>query len=142
MQTTYDLDYPVGIEGQKIEAYPAGIITGLAEGGIIVVAKVVVMDTTSGRNDKAAKHPTTAAMITGAHGLRDCDRERRQPVRAVRVRRRHCARLDPQRRGHSLVGGHGRRVSVAHDDHAVHDDRRPVRSRSEPLTLARTNTNI
>lgn len=69
MQTSYDLDYPIGVEGQKIEGYPSAIISGIAEGGIIVVAKVVVMDTTAGRNDKAAKHPTTAAMITGAGAL-------------------------------------------------------------------------
>jgi hypothetical protein len=69
MQTTYDLDYPVGVEGQKIEAYPSGILTGLAEAGIILVGKIVTMDTANGRNDKAAKHPTTAAMITGAGAL-------------------------------------------------------------------------
>lgn len=69
MQTTYDLDYPVGVEGQKISAYPNGIISGLAEAAIIAVGKVVTMDTANGRNDKAAKAPTTAAMITGAGAL-------------------------------------------------------------------------
>jgi hypothetical protein len=69
MQTAYDLDYPVGVEGQRIEGFPSSIITGLAEGGIILVGKILTMDTTSGRNDKAAKAPTTAAMITGAAAL-------------------------------------------------------------------------
>lgn len=69
MQTSYDLDYPVGVEGQKIDAYPNGILSGLAEAGIVIVGKIVVMDTAAGRNDKSAKAPTTAAMITGPGAL-------------------------------------------------------------------------
>ena len=65
MQTQYDLDTPIGIEGQLIEAYPNGIITGIAEAGVINVGKLVIYDTTAGRNDRSVRAPASSGDVTG-----------------------------------------------------------------------------
>jgi hypothetical protein len=67
MQTVYDTETPVGIEGQKIEAYPSGIVTGIAEGGAIPVGRLVVMDTTAGRADKSARLPAATGDVTNTN---------------------------------------------------------------------------
>lgn len=65
MQTTYPTSYDVGVDGQKIEGYPSAIDTGIAQGGTIKVGRVVTLDSTAGRDDKAVRAPAAAADITG-----------------------------------------------------------------------------
>jgi len=65
MQLSYDSDTPVGVEGQKIESYESAAVTGTAEAGTVPVGKLVVMDTTAGRSDKAVRSPTSSGDITG-----------------------------------------------------------------------------
>jgi hypothetical protein len=66
MQTTYDFDYPIGIEGQKIEDVVSETVTGIAEAGPIGVGKLVVLDTTAGRADKSVRAPAASGDVTGA----------------------------------------------------------------------------
>jgi hypothetical protein len=65
MQTQYDLDTPIGVEGQLIEAYPEGIITGIAEAGVINVGKLVLFDSTAGRANRAMRAPASSGDVTG-----------------------------------------------------------------------------
>ncbi len=65
MQTTYDLDTPIGVEGQLIEDVPSQVITGIAEAGIIQVGKLVIFDTTAGRANKAVRAPVATGDVTG-----------------------------------------------------------------------------
>lgn len=66
MQTSYDLEAPIGIEGQKIEAYPSAVVTGIAEAAAVPVGKLVVFDTAAGRADKAVRVPAATGDVTGA----------------------------------------------------------------------------
>lgn len=66
MQTTYPSTLDIGVEGQNIESYPSGVITGLAEAAGLKVGKVVAFDTTSGRNDKAVRALAATGDVTGA----------------------------------------------------------------------------
>lgn len=65
MQTVYDLETPIGVEGQKIEAVDSVITTGIAEAGVILVGKIVIMDTVTGRSNKAMRPPANTGDITG-----------------------------------------------------------------------------
>lgn len=65
MQTQYDLDVPIGVEGQEIEDVVAEKTTGIAEGGIIVVGKLCISDTTAGRSNRSARAPTATGDVTG-----------------------------------------------------------------------------
>jgi hypothetical protein len=65
MQTTYDLETPIGVEGQKIEDVESEITTGISEAGIIQVGKLVILDTTTGRANKSVRAPTATGDVTG-----------------------------------------------------------------------------
>ncbi len=64
MQTTYDIDAPIGVEGQKIEDVPSETVTGIAEAEIINVGKLVVFDTAAGRADKSVRAPIATGDVT------------------------------------------------------------------------------
>lgn len=71
MQTSYATTPAIGVEGQRIDSFPDGQRTGVAEGGAIKVGKVVTMDSTAGRGDKSIRAPAASADVTGpaAYGV-------------------------------------------------------------------------
>lgn len=71
MQTSYATTPAIGVEGQKIDSFPSGMRTGIAEGGAIKVGKVVTMDTVALRSDKSVRAPAASADVTGpaAYGV-------------------------------------------------------------------------
>jgi hypothetical protein len=69
-QLTYEVEGPIGVDGQRIEAYGLGfVVTGIAETVAIPAGKVVIYDTGAGRTDKALKQPSTSAMVTTVLGV-------------------------------------------------------------------------
>jgi len=69
VQLTYEVEGPIGVDGQKIEAYPSAIATGVAEAAAVPVGKVVVYDTGAGRTLKAVMQPSTTAQVTTLVGV-------------------------------------------------------------------------
>lgn len=65
MQLSYDLDVPIGVEGQEIEDVVAEKTTGIAEAGIIIVGKLCISDTTTGRSNRSARAPASSGDVTG-----------------------------------------------------------------------------
>lgn len=65
VQLTYDIETPIGVDGQRIEAYGLGFaITGIAETVAIRAGKLCVFDTAAGRAQKAVKLPTATGEVT------------------------------------------------------------------------------
>jgi hypothetical protein len=72
MQLTYSATTPIGVHGQKIEAWPSAIDTGLASGTVIPVGIVVVYDTAAGRDPASVRQPaltTEVTVLTGVAGF-------------------------------------------------------------------------
>jgi hypothetical protein len=68
MQLVYG-DQPLGIHGALAEAYPHGIVSGLASAAIVNVGCVVVYDTAAGRDAKSVRAPATTGEVTTLVGV-------------------------------------------------------------------------
>ena len=69
-QLTYEVEGPIGVDGQRIEAYGLGfVITGIAEAAALPAGKLVVFDTAGGRTDKAVKAPSATGQVTTVLGV-------------------------------------------------------------------------
>lgn len=68
MQTSYSMYPPIGIHGQKIEAYPSAIETGLATNEVIQVGVIAVYDVIgpNAYDGKSVKAPATTGAVTNA----------------------------------------------------------------------------
>lgn len=70
-QLSYDLETPIGVDGQLIEGYPSSIESGIAQATVLIVGKLLSMDKTAGRADKAVRalaatgDVTTLAQVAG-----------------------------------------------------------------------------
>jgi len=68
MQLTYG-DQPLGIHGALAEAYPHGIVSGLASGAVINVGTIAVYDTAAGRDAKSVRAPVLTTEVTTLVGV-------------------------------------------------------------------------
>lgn len=69
MQTVYSATTPIGVHGQKIEAWPSAIDTGLASSVVIPVGGIVVWDTAAGRDPASVRLPALTTEITTLLGV-------------------------------------------------------------------------
>jgi hypothetical protein len=61
VQTVYQVEPPIGVDGQRIENYPSAIASAIAEAAALPAGKIVVWDTDPGRTERAVRLPTAAA---------------------------------------------------------------------------------
>lgn len=70
MQTNYDVNPPIGVHGQRIEAYPSAIVTGLASAAVIPVCALVNYDTAAtGDPSKSVRIPINTGDVTTLLGV-------------------------------------------------------------------------
>jgi hypothetical protein len=70
MQTSYSTELPLGVHGQRIEAYPSAIVTGLATAGAVQVGTLAIYDTTpDALPGKSVLPPSTSSHVTTTLGV-------------------------------------------------------------------------